>query len=98
MKLAAIQATPLFTDAPDIHLLFMAGLVLLAGIAGLGTVSLLLLLTPLAALFVARTKPGRSAAVSAKIAISAKEPVKQKKPDDGASRLPSPLAHGEEAA
>ncbi|WP_043469659.1 hypothetical protein [Arthrobacter sp. Rue61a] len=86
MKLPLGLAVPAFTEASDIHLLIMVGLVFLTGVAGAATVSLLLLLAPLATLFLGRNKPGR------------KTDVKQKKTDGGATRLPPPLTLGDEAA
>ncbi|MDO6142051.1 hypothetical protein [Paenarthrobacter aurescens] len=66
MKLSqgpAFVTTWSVTDAPDIHLLFMVGLVAVAGIVGVGTVSLLLVLAPLAMLFVGRSRSRRVTAV-----------------------------------
>lgn len=81
----AVPTSVSFTEAPDIHLLLMVGLVFLTGIAGLAAVSLLLLLAPLATLLLGRNKPGR-------------EPdVKQKKPDGDATHLPPPLTLGDNA-
>lgn len=77
------------TEQSDIHLLFMAGLVFVAGLAGLGTVSLLLLLAPFATLFLGRTRPRRVATVSTAPA---------RKPDGGAPRPPSSLGGGKQGA
>jgi hypothetical protein len=91
MKLSQDQAfatTVMFTSAPDIHLLFMVGLVFFAGIAGMGTLGLLLLLAPLAMLFLARPKPRRVATVSAGQAV---------RPDGGASP-PSSRGGSDQAA
>jgi len=72
-----------FTDAPDIHLLFMAGVVLIAGVAGVGSVSLLLLFAPFGMLFLGRAKPRRVAAVTAGAALGS---------GAGTSRPPSNLS------
>ncbi|MGF6834833.1 Trk-type K+ transport system membrane component [Paenarthrobacter sp. TE4293] len=82
------------TDAPDIHLLLMAALIFLAGLAGLGTVTLLLLLAPFAALLMACPGSKRTAQVT----TAAATPLQRKEPDGGAARLPPPRAHGKEAA
>lgn len=55
----AVQAVASFTDAPDIHLLFMAVLVFLAGLAGGCAVLLLLLMAPLAKLALDHARPAR---------------------------------------
>ena len=92
MKLSqgpAFANTVSLTSAPDIHLLYMVGLVFLAGIAGLGTVGLLLLLAPLAMLFMGRTKL-RS------VATGATGPVID--PDGGALPPPSSLSGVDHAA
>ncbi len=57
----AVQTVASFTDAPDIHLLFMAVLVLLAGLAGGCAVLLLLLMAPLAKLALDHARPARPA-------------------------------------
>ncbi|MBT2585132.1 hypothetical protein [Arthrobacter sp. ISL-95] len=92
MKLSqgpAFASAVSLTSAPDIHLLFMMGLVFVAGIAGMGTVGLLLLLAPLAMLFMARTKPRQVATVSAGPAGE---------PDGGAAPPPSSLNGGDQAS
>lgn len=76
------------TEASDIHLLFMVALVAFAGIAGMSTIGLLLLLTPLAAIFMGRTKPRRVAGASTHPAAE---------PDDG-SRPPSSFSGGDQTA
>ncbi len=84
----AFATTVSLTSAPDIHLLYMVGLVFLAGIAGLGTVGLLLLLAPLALLFLGRAKLRKVATGTAGPAIE---------PDGGGSPPPSALSSGDEA-
>ena len=56
-QVSALSAALPLADATDIHLLFMAGLVFLAGIVGVGSVLLLLLLTPLIRLAFGRHLP-----------------------------------------
>ncbi|XAS72613.1 hypothetical protein VUN82_01765 [Micrococcaceae bacterium Sec5.1] len=56
-QVSAISAALPLADAPDIHLLFMASLVFLAGVVGFGSVLLLLLLTPLIRLAFGRHLP-----------------------------------------
>ncbi|MFJ6538952.1 hypothetical protein ACIQH5_22200 [Paenarthrobacter sp. NPDC091711] len=92
MKLSqgpAFATTVSLTSAPDIHLLYMVGLVFVAGIAWLGTVGLLLLLAPLAMLFLGRTKLRR-------VATGAAGPASE--PDGGGSPPPSSLCGGDQAA
>lgn len=94
MKLSqgpAFATTVSLTSAPDIHLLYMVGLVFVAGMAWLGTVGLLLLLGPLAMLFLGRTKLRRV------VATGVTGPASE--PDGGASPPPpqSPLSGGDQA-
>ncbi|BCW43150.1 hypothetical protein [Arthrobacter sp. StoSoilB5] len=56
-QVSAILAAMPLADAPDIHLLFMAVLVFFAGIVGVGSVLLLLLLAPLIRLALGRHLP-----------------------------------------
>lgn len=56
-QVSAISAVLPLADTTDIHLLFMAGLVFLTGIVGVGSVLLLLLLTPLIRLAFGRHLP-----------------------------------------
>jgi hypothetical protein len=56
-QVSAISAVLPLADAPDIHLLFMAGLVFFAGMVGLVSVLLLLLLAPLIRLAFGRHLP-----------------------------------------
>ncbi|MFJ6453095.1 hypothetical protein [Paenarthrobacter sp. NPDC091669] len=94
----AMTATLAFTDAPDVHLLFMAGLVFLAGVAGVGAVTLLLLLAPFAALLVARPRMKRTLESTTAPAAPAAIPFQRKRPDGGAGRLPPSRTRGDEAA
>ncbi|WGM21022.1 hypothetical protein QEH68_02170 [Paenarthrobacter sp. OM7] len=84
----AMTASPAFTDAPDIHLLFMAGLVFLAGVAGVGAVTLLLLLAPFAALLVARPRTKKILESTTAPAAPGPIPFQDNTPDGGSgSRL-----------
>lgn len=50
----AMQTALQLADAPDIYLLFMAGVVFLTGIAAVGSIVLLLLLAPVVRLVLGR--------------------------------------------
>ncbi|MCF3139781.1 MULTISPECIES: hypothetical protein [unclassified Paenarthrobacter] len=63
----AVPFVPSFADAPDIHLLLMAALVLLAGLAGGCTMLLLLLMAPLAKLALDHIRPSRQVAPEPKL-------------------------------
>ncbi|MET3903308.1 hypothetical protein [Paenarthrobacter sp. 4246] len=94
----AMTASFAFTDAPDIHLLFMAGLVFLAGVAGVGAVTLLLLLAPFAALLVARPRTRKTLERTTAPAAPGTIPFLRKRPDGGAWRLPPSGTRSDEAA
>ncbi|MEV7605828.1 hypothetical protein AB0N65_10370 [Paenarthrobacter sp. NPDC089322] len=99
--LAALPAAPALTEAADIHVLFMAGIVFLAGIAGVGSVLLLLLAAPLLGLVLRRQPPGNASVdpgpaqptTGARPAAAAPQ-----KHDDGAEPRAQPRALGDEAA
>ena len=91
----AMTAALAFPDAPNVHLLLMAGLIFLTGLAGVGTVVLLLLLAPIAALLIARprsTKPAEDAATPGAV------PLQRDRPDGDATRLPLTGNRSDEAA
>ncbi|MGO4146234.1 hypothetical protein AB4Y77_14215 [Paenarthrobacter sp. YAF11_1] len=94
----AMTASLAFTDAPDIHLLFMAALVFLAGMAGVGAVTLLLLLAPFAALLMARPRPKKTLEGTSAPAGSGTIPLQCKRTDGGAGRLPQPRTRDDKAA
>ncbi|GAA2871575.1 hypothetical protein [Paenarthrobacter ilicis] len=68
---------------PGIHLLLMAGLVLLAGLAGTGTFVILLLITPLAKLALDHTRATRGFGAPS-----------TRGTEDAGSRVPASNTHG----
>ncbi|WOH19044.1 hypothetical protein IRJ34_01575 [Paenarthrobacter sp. GOM3] len=74
---------PSLLDAPDIHLLFMAALILLAGLAGGCAVLLLLVMAPLAKLALDHARPARPLAAETASGRSG--------PEVGGAHEPTPL-------
>ncbi|WP_026542113.1 hypothetical protein [Paenarthrobacter nicotinovorans] len=91
----ALTAALASTDAPDIHLMFMVGVLVLAGVAGLGTVTLLLLLAPFAALMLPRPQAKKPQERTTEHGVV---PLQLQSRDGCAVRLPPPHSRRDEAA
>ncbi len=91
----AMTAAFVLPEAPDIRLLFMAGLVFLAAVAGTGSILLLLLFAPIISL--ALLGRGAKRNIAATTPRAYRQLKKPEKSDGGATR-PPPRIRGDEAA